>query len=45
MKLKHLTTEMLIRIKGNDLNWNDAGRDIIDNAVVYMECRQKTKQE
>ena len=38
MKLKHLI-EMLIWIKGNDLNWSKAERDdfienTVDNAVV-----------
>ena len=38
---------MLIRIKGNDLNWSEAEcDDIINNAVdIYMECRPKTKED
>ena len=37
---------MLIRIKGNDLNWSEAERDIVDNAVdIHMEYRRKTKQD
>ena len=46
MKLKHSTIEMLIRIKGNNLNWSEAERDIINNAVdIHMECRRKIKQD
>ena len=47
MKLKHLTNEMLIRIKGSNLNWSDVEcDDIIHNAVdIYMEVCCKTKQD
>ena len=37
---------MLIRIKRNNLNWSEAERDIINNAVdIHMECRREIKQD